>query len=243
MLWCNRVKGEFMRSVEFNRNYLIHPAGSCLASFGDTKVICTATVESGVPSFLEETGSGWLTAEYAMLPGSTGGRRKKRELLKRDGRSTEIQRLIGRSLRAAVDLEKLGAVSILIDCDVIQADGGTRTAAISGGWVALYDALRVLAKEQDVSGPEHYLKGRLAAVSVGIVEGRVVCDLDYAHDSQAEVDMNIVKLEDELVEVQGTGERGTFDRSQLNKLLDAADAGISEIFESQKRALRIYGDR
>ena len=228
-----------MRSVEFIRNYLMHPAGSCLASFGDTKVICTASIESGVPRFLEESGSGWITAEYAMLPGSTGGGRKRRELLKRDGRSTEIQRLIGRSLRAAVDLERLGPVSILIDCDVIQADGGTRTTAISGGWVALYDALTVLAAEQGVAGPEHYLRGQLAAVSVGIVDGQVVCDLDYANDSQAEVDMNVVKLNDRLVEVQGTGEKGTFGRDQLNELMDAADAGVAEIFAAQKRALGI----
>lgn len=228
-----------MRTVEFIRNYLMHPAGSCLASFGDTKVICTASVESGVPRFLEESGSGWLTAEYAMLPGSTGGGRKRRELLKRDGRSTEIQRLIGRSLRAAVDLERLGPVSILIDCDVIQADGGTRTTAISGGWVALYDALRVLAEQQGAAGPEHYLCGQLAAVSVGIVDGQVVCDLDYAHDSRAEVDMNVVKLDDRLVEVQGTGEKGTFGRDQLNELMDAADAGVADIFVAQKRALGI----
>ncbi len=228
-----------MRSVEFIREYLIHPAGSCLASFGDTKVICTATIEEGVPRFLEESGSGWITAEYAMLPGSTGGGRKRRELLKRDGRSTEIQRLIGRSLRAAVDLEKLGPVSLLIDCDVIQADGGTRTAAISGGWVALFDALRVLAKQQGVAGPEYYLRGQMAAVSVGIVNGEIVCDLDYANDSRAEVDMNVVKLDDRLVEVQGTGEKGTFGRQQLNELLDAADAGIAEIWTQQKRSLDI----
>jgi ribonuclease PH len=226
-----------MRSVEFIRNYLMHPAGSCLAAFGDTKVICTATIESGVPRFLEESGSGWITAEYAMLPGSTGGGRKRRELLKRDGRSTEIQRLIGRSLRAAVDLERLGPVSILIDCDVIQADGGTRTAAISGGWVALYDALKLLAGEQGSAGPGHYLRGQLAAVSVGIVDGQVVCDLDYANDSQAEVDMNVVKLGDRLVEVQGTGEKGTFGRDQLNELMDAADAGVADIFSAQKQAL------
>ncbi len=228
-----------MRSVEFIRNYLMHPAGSCLASFGDTKVICTATIEESVPRFLEESGSGWITAEYAMLPGSTGGGRKRRELLKRDGRSTEIQRLIGRSLRAAVDMEKLGPVSILIDCDVIQADGGTRTAAISGGWVALYDALRVLAEQQGVPGPEHYLRGQMAAVSVGIVDGQIVCDLDYWHDSRAEVDMNVVKLDDRLVEVQGTGEKGTFGREQLNRLLDAADDGIAEIWKQQKRSLGI----
>lgn len=228
-----------MRSVEFIREYLMHPAGSSLASFGDTKLICTATIEESVPRFLEDSGSGWITAEYAMLPGSTGGGRKRRELLKRDGRSTEIQRLIGRSLRAAVDLEKLGPVSLLIDCDVIQADGGTRTAAISGGWVALHDALRVLAARQGVPGPEYYLRGQLAAVSVGIVDGKVICDLDYANDSRAEVDMNVVKLNDRLVEVQGTGEKGTFGREQLNELLDAADTGIAEIFTAQKRALAI----
>ncbi|MHC5068150.1 MAG: ribonuclease PH, partial [Planctomycetota bacterium] len=157
-----------MRPVSFQRNYISHPAGSCLASFGETKVICTATIESSVPPFLRDSGKGWLTAEYAMLPGSTGGGRKRREVGKKDGRSTEIQRLIGRSLRAAVNLEALGETSIVIDCDVLQADGGTRTAAISGGYVALYDALRVLAERQGTSGPEHYLLGQLAAVSVGI---------------------------------------------------------------------------
>jgi len=226
-----------MRKISFQRNYLMHPAGSCLASFGETKVICTATIESSVPPFLRDTGQGWVTAEYAMLPGSTGGGRKRRELLKRDGRSTEIQRLIGRSLRAGTRLDLLGEVSILIDCDVIQADGGTRTAAISGGWVALYDALRVLAKEHAKSGPEVYLHGQIGAVSVGIVDGKVVCDMDYSHDSRAEVDMNVVKMDEELVEIQGTAEKGLFSRDQLFQMLDAADEGISAIFKAQRAAL------
>lgn len=226
-----------MRNVQFERNYLLHPAGSCLASFGDTRVICTAVIEKEVPPFLRDSGQGWLTAEYAMLPASVGGGRKRRDFLKRDGRSTEIQRLIGRSLRAALHLDRLGEVSIQIDCDVIQADGGTRTAAISGGWVALFDALRTLASEQGVEGPEHYLAGQVAAVSVGIVDGELICDLDYNHDSRAEVDMNVVKRDDSLVEVQGTGERGTFSRNDLDALLDAADVGIEEIFRIQREVL------
>ena len=226
-----------MRTYAFERDYISHPAGSCLAVFGETKVICTATIETSVPPFLRDTGKGWLTAEYAMLPGSTGGGRKRREVGKQDGRSTEIQRLIGRSLRAAVDLGKLGEVSIVVDCDVLQADGGTRTAAISGGWVALYDALRKLAADQGTSGPEHYLHGQLAAISVGIVDGAVVCDLDYANDSRAEVDMNVVMRDSDLVEVQGTGEQGVFDRGQLNQLLDAAEAGIAAVSAAQRSAL------
>ena len=228
-----------MRPVSFERPYIMHPAGSCLASFGDTKVICTASIEKKVPPFLRDSGKGWVTGEYAMLPGSTGGGRKRREQFKRDGRSIEIQRLIGRSLRAAVDMEKLGEVSILIDCDVLQADGGTRTAGISGGWVALYDALRVVAEQQGKPGPEYYLKGQLAAVSVGICKGEVVCDLDYAHDSTAEVDMNVIMLDGAFVEVQGTGEQGTFDRDALNSLLDSAAAGIEEIRVAQRKALGI----
>ena len=226
-----------MRNTEFITNYVKYPAGSCLASFGDTKVICTATIESTVPPFLAGKGSGWLTAEYSMLPGSTGGGRKRRDGVKRDGRGVEISRLIGRSLRAAVDLEALGEVSIIIDCDVLQADGGTRTAAISGGWVALYKALEKLAKEQARSGPEAYLLGQLAAVSAGIVKGEIICDLDYAHDSKAEVDMNVVMRDGNLVEVQGTGEKGVFDRKTLDLLLDAAEEGINQIMKSQLKAL------
>lgn len=226
-----------MRPVSFERNYVKHPAGSCLAVFGDTKVICTASVSSDLPPFLRNSGKGWITAEYSMLPGSTGGGRKRRDGIKKDGRGTEIQRLIGRCLRAAVDMEKLGEVAITIDCDVLQADGGTRTAAISGGWVALYDALRVVAKEQDKPGPEYYLLGQVTAVSVGIVNGEVICDLDYINDSSAEVDMNVVMRDDALVEVQGTGEQGVFSRDQLDALLSSAEAGIAEIQQVQLAAL------
>ncbi len=228
-----------MRTVNFERNYIIHPEGSCLASFGDTKVICTATISTDLPPFLRNTGKGWLTAEYAMLPGSTGGGRKRRDDGKKDGRSTEIQRLIGRALRSSVNLAALGEVAITIDCDVLQADGGTRTAAISGGWVALYDALRVLAQRQEKTGPEAYLLGQVAAVSVGMVKGQIVCDLDYAHDSIAEVDMNVVMRDNALVEVQGTGEEGVFSRAQLNALLDAAETGIASVQQSQRAALGI----
>jgi len=227
-----------MRNVTIERNFIKHPAGSCLVSFGDTKVICTASVEDKVPPFLRNSGKGWVTAEYAMLPGSTNTR-KRREINKKDGRSVEIQRLIGRSLRAAVDMEKLGEVSIVLDCDVLQADGGTRTAAITGAWVALYDALRVIAKQQGVASPDHYLLGQVGAVSVGVVDGEVVCDLDYAHDSRAEVDMNVVMLGNNFVEVQGTGEDGTFNRAQMDELLDAATQGIQKIFEAQRRVLEI----
>ena len=228
-----------MRSVTLERDIIMHPAGSCMVSFGKTRVICTATIENDVPSLLKESGKGWLTAEYGMLPGSTGGGRKRRDGIKKDGRSTEIQRLIGRSLRAALDLTKLGPVSILIDCDVFQADGGTRTASITGAWVALYDALTKLAKQQGQDGPEYYLEGQVAAVSVGIVGDRVVCDLDYDHDSRACVDMNVVKCGENLVEVQGTGEQGTFSREELNQLLDAADQGIEEIYKIQRESLGI----
>lgn len=228
-----------MREIKIERNIIKYPSGSCLVSFGDTKVICTASISRDLPPFLRDTGKGWVTAEYAMLPGSTGGGRKRRDGIKKDGRSTEIQRLIGRSLRAAVDLDRLGEVSIIIDCDVFQADGGTRTAAITGGWVALYDALRVLAEENLTGGPEYYLRGQVAAVSVGKVDGEIICDLDYAHDSRAEVDMNVVKRDDDLVEVQGTGEEGVFSRAELNSLLDAADEGIACIMQEQRRALGI----
>ena len=226
-----------MRNVRFQTDIMKNPAGSCLAVFGDTEVICTASVDDDVPSFLKGTGKGWLTAEYSMLPGSTPGGRKRREIGKRDGRSTEIQRLIGRSLRAAVDLDKLADMSIFVDCDVTQADGGTRTASISGGWVALYQALLVVSKEHKLPSPDELLLGQVGAVSVGIVDGEIICDLDYAHDSRAEVDMNIVKIGDRYVEVQGTGERGDFGRDELNQLLDAADEGLALVFEAQRKAI------
>ena len=226
-----------MRAVSFERGYIKHPAGSCLAVFGETKVICTASLATDVPPFVRGTGKGWVTAEYSMLPGSTGGGRKRRDGAHKDGRSTEIQRLVGRSLRAAVDMAALGEVSITIDCDVLQADGGTRTTAISGGWVALYDALRVLAQQQEKVGPEAYLLGQVAAVSVGIVKGQVICDLDYENDFAASVDMNVVMRDRSLVEVQGTGEEGVFSREELQLLLDAAESGIEEIQQVQRKVL------
>jgi len=228
-----------MRNVTFQRNFIKHPAGSCLVAFGDTKVLCTVSLEKDLPPFLRGGGKGgWLTAEYAMLPGSTNTR-KRRDGDKKDGRSVEIQRLIGRALRAAVDLSKIGEITLAIDCDVIQADGGTRTAAITGAWVALYDALRVLAKQQGKSGPEAYLYGQVAAVSVGVVDGKIICDLDYANDSRADVDMNVVMRDGAFVEVQGTGEKGVFDHVALNGLLAAAGAGITEIYAAQRAALGI----
>lgn len=226
-----------MRKIEIETKVIKYPAGSCIIAFGDTRVLCTASISTDVPPFLRNTGKGWITAEYAMLPGSTGGGRKRRDGVKQDGRSVEIQRLIGRSLRAAVNLEKLGEVSITIDCDVLQADGGTRTASITGGWVALYDALRELARMQETSGPEYYLLGQVAAVSVGKVDGQIICDLDYEHDSKAEVDMNVVMKDTQYVEVQGTGEQGDFSRAELNQLLDSAEKGIQEIFAAQRAAL------
>ncbi len=227
-----------LRPLSFQRSYVKHPAGSCLVSFGETRVLCTVSIEKEVPPFRRGSGGGWLTAEYAMLPGSTSPR-KRRDGAKQDGRSVEIQRLIGRSLRAAVDLDKLGEVTIAIDCDVLQADGGTRTASITGGWVALHDALTVLAKQQGKSGAAHYLLGQVAAISVGIVGGQVEVDLDYVKDSKADVDMNVVMRGSDFIEVQGTGEHGVFARSQLDALLNAADGALAQIQVAQRAALGI----
>ena len=226
-----------MRPLTFQRGYVAHPAGSCLVSCGNTRVLTTVCVEQGVPLHRKGKG-GWLSAEYAMLPGSTH-QRKKRDTSKPDGRGIEIQRLIGRSLRAAVDIDKLGEISLAIDCDVIQADGGTRTTSITGAWVALYDALYWLAKKQNKPGPEYYLLGQLAAVSVGIVDGKIAVDLDYQQDSRAEVDFNVVMRGGDFVEVQGTGEAGVFTREQLNALTDAASAEIAGIQAAQRKALGI----
>lgn len=227
-----------LRPLSFQRQYVKHPAGSCLVSFGETRVLCTVSIEKEVPPFRRGSGGGWLTAEYSMLPGSTSPR-KRRDGAKQDGRSVEIQRLIGRSLRAAVDLDKLGEVTIAIDCDVLQADGGTRTASITGGWVALYDALTVLANQQGKAGPSHYLLGQVAAISVGVVAGKVEVDLDYVKDSKADVDMNVVMRGSDFIEVQGTGEHGVFARSQLDELLDAADGALAQIQAAQRTALGI----
>ena len=229
-----------LRPLTFQRGWVKHPAGSCLVSCGDTRVLVTASVENTVPPHRKgapgRPGGGWLTAEYNMLPGSTVPR-KKRDNGKQDGRSIEIQRLIGRSLRAAVDLDKIGEVTIAIDCDVLQADGGTRTTAITGAWVALYDALWWLAKERNRKGPEDYLLGQVAAISVGIVDGKVETDLDYAKDVKAEVDMNVVCRGTDFIEVQGTGEHGVFNRTQLDQLLGAASEALVEIQKAQRNAL------
>jgi ribonuclease PH len=228
---------EQMRDISITRNYTRHAEGSVLVCFGDTKVICTASVEKGVPSFMRGEGRGWVTAEYGMLPRSTGtrmGREASRG--KQGGRTVEIQRLIGRSLRAALDLSMLGENTITVDCDVIQADGGTRTAAITGACVALVDAINFLQREKQL---KHYpLLQLVASVSVGIYQGVPVLDLDYAEDSAAMTDMNVIMGESgKFIEVQGTAEQLAFDRSELDSMLDLAGAGIQQLIASQKAAL------
>jgi ribonuclease PH len=219
-----------IRPVTIERGFVRTCPGSALYHSGATTVLVTAHVSDKVPPFLEGKGVGWLTAEYAMLPGSTPTRKER----KPDGRSTEIQRLIGRSLRAVIDTKALGPWTIHIDADVIEADGGTRTAAITGAFVAVADAL----KSRFGEASKQILTDSIAAVSAGIVKGEPVVDLDYIEDSRAEVDMNVVRLgSGGLVEVQGTGENGTFSRSQLNTLLDLAEAGIDELKRLQKVAL------
>lgn len=230
-------KNDDLREVRITRNYTKHAEGSVLIEFGDTKVICTASVETKVPSFLRGQGQGWITAEYGMLPRSTGSRMNREAARgKQGGRTVEIQRLIGRSLRAAVDLEALGENTIKIDCDVIQADGGTRTASITGACVALADAINYLKAEGKVSGEP--LKRMIAAISVGIYEGEAVLDLDYPEDSNAETDMNMVMADDGgMIEIQGTAEGEPFTEAQFAAMLVLAKKGISEINELQKAAL------
>lgn len=220
-----------LRPIEFVRNFTKHAAGSVLVKWGDTWVLCTASVENKVPPFLKDSGRGWVTAEYSMLPSSTGGGRKDRDIkkLKQDARSTEIQRLIGRSLRAALDLSKLGERQITIDCDVLQADGGTRCASITGGMVALNDAIKKLLKEGFLA--ENPIVHQVAAVSVGICAGKPTLDLDYAHDSTAEVDLNVVMTDDgRYVELQGTAEHNPFTEEDLNSLRSLARQGLKQIF-------------
>ena len=221
-----------LRPVELVRDFLKYPEGSVLISAGETKVICTATVEEGVPGWLNNQDQGWVTAEYAMLPRATEDRTHRNRM---SGRGAEIQRLIGRSLRTAVDMKQLGENTIRIDCDVIQADGGTRTAAITGAYVALCDALQYMIDMDMIQ--EAPLLGHVAAVSVGVVKGELLLDLCYVEDAQADVDMNIVMRNEEFVEVQGTGEGATFVRGDLDKLLDLAANGIQELIEIQKKAL------
>jgi len=221
-----------LRPVEFVRGYLKHPEGSVLVSTGETKVICTASVEEGVPGWLNGSGRGWVTAEYGMLPRSTNERMGRYKV---SGRTQEIQRLIGRSLRAAVDMKNLGENTIKIDCDVIQADGGTRTASITGAFVALYDALDFMIDMDMIQ--ERSLLGNIAAVSVGLIKDEILLDLNYFEDSNADVDMNIVMLGDEFVEIQGTAEGATFKRGVLEDMLDIASKGISRLIECQNSSL------
>ncbi|KMN50328.1 ribonuclease PH [Chromobacterium violaceum] len=228
-----------MRVVRLTRSYTKHAEGSVLVEFGDTKVICTASVEETVPSFLKGKGQGWVTAEYGMLPRSTGSRMRRESAAgKQSGRTQEIQRLIGRSLRAVTDLAKLGERQIVIDCDVIQADGGTRTASITGAYVALADAIRGLIDAGKLSATP--LRDQVAAVSVGVYKGQPVLDLDYLEDSDCETDMNVVMTgSGRFVEVQGTAEGEPFSEEEMAAMLGLARKGIAELLAHQRQALSV----
>ena len=227
----NGRKNDEMREVKITRNYIMHPEGSVLIEFGNTKVICNATVEERIPPFLRGTGSGWITAEYSMLPRATNNR-VQREAAKGKimGRTMEIQRLIGRALRAAVDLEKLGERQILVDCDVIQADGGTRTASITGAYLAVELAIEKLIDEGKLT--DIPIKSKVAAISVGKVNGQVLLDLEYEEDSKAEVDMNVVMNDKgEFIELQGTGEEATFTQNELLKFIEVSKNAFDVLFK------------
>ncbi len=226
-----------LRAVEIIRHYTKHAEGSVLVKFGDTHVLCTASVDEKVPPFLKGKGQGWVTAEYGMLPRSTGSRMDREAARgKQSGRTQEIQRLIGRSLRAIIDLEKLGERSIQIDCDVIQADGGTRTASITGAYVALQDAIATLLKSGKIT--ENPLKQAVAAISVGVYKGAPVLDLDYIEDSDCDTDMNVVMTADGgFVEIQGTAEGEPFSREAMNAMLDLAASGIADLLKKQQAAI------
>ncbi|HEX7013184.1 MAG TPA: ribonuclease PH [Steroidobacteraceae bacterium] len=226
-----------LRPIRLTRHFTRHAEGSVLVEFGDTRVLCTASVEDGVPQFLRNTGQGWVTAEYGMLPRATHTRsRREAAVGKQGGRTLEIQRLIGRALRAVIDLKALGERTITIDCDVLQADGGTRTASITGGYVALVDAIDTLVRRGDLR--ESPIHGQVAAVSVGIWSGQPVLDLDYAEDSEAETDMNVVMNNGGgFVEVQGTAEGHALRRHELDELLNLAAGGIQQLLARQLEAL------
>jgi len=226
-----------LRKIQITRGFTSHAEGSVLVEFGETKVICTASVEGNVPRFLKGSGKGWVTAEYGMLPRSTGSRMDREAARgKQSGRTQEIQRLIGRSLRAAVNLEKLGENTIKIDCDVIQADGGTRTASITGACVALVDAVNYMLEKKMLK--ENPMQQMIASVSVGVYRGMPVLDLDYIEDSSAETDMNVVMTESGgFIEIQGTGEDGDFSLEDLNQMIDLARHGIDNLFDVQKASL------
>jgi len=224
-----------MRTVRFTRNYTKHAEGSVLVEFGDTKVICTASIDDQVPRWMKNSRKGWLTAEYGMLPRSTNDRMGREAARgKQGGRTMEIQRLIGRALRAAIDLEKLGERMITLDCDVIQADGGTRTASISGAFVALSDAVAHLLQSKALN--ENPIIHNVASISVGVYQGTPIVDLDYAEDSNAETDMNVVMTEaGGFIEVQGTAEGAPYTREQMEQMLALAEKGINEIIAEQRR--------
>ena len=226
-----------LRPISFARRFTRHAAGSVLVEFGGTRVLCTASVHEQVPRWMKGKGQGWITAEYGMLPGSTHTRSDREAARgKQSGRTQEIQRLIGRSLRAAVDLKKLGERQIMIDCDVLQADGGTRTASITGGMVALVDAINGLQRDRLLS--EDPLINFVAAISVGIYQGQPILDLDYHEDSSADSDLNLVMAEGaQLIEIQGTAEEAPFSRTELNALLDLGEIGIAQLIDAQKAAI------
>ncbi len=233
----NRLPDQ-LRPVSFERGYTRHAPGSVLVSCGGTRVLCTVSIEDRVPGWMKGQGRGWLTAEYGMLPGATHTRSSREAARgKQSGRTQEIQRLIGRSLRAVVDLEQLGERTVAIDCDVLQADGGTRCASITGAWVALADAFGKLQAGGEITGQP--LREAVAAVSVGWHSGEVLLDLDYPEDSTCGTDLNVVMTgSGGLVEVQGTAERGAFNRSELDRMLDAAQRGITQLMQLQKEALQ-----
>ena len=228
-----------MRDVKVTRNFTMHAEGSVLIEFGNTKVLCNASVTRGVPRWLRGSGSGWVTAEYGMLPRATNSRTDREASRgKQSGRTLEIQRLIGRSLRAAIDLDKLGENTITIDCDVLQADGGTRTASITGSYIALIDAINELKKDKNGALKGNPIKNQVAAISVGIYKGQAVLDLDYAEDSSAETDMNVVMTNTGgFVEVQGTAEGAPYTQDELNSMLALAKKGIEELTAIQKASL------
>ena len=225
-----------LRTVRVTRRYLKHAMGSCIFELGDTRVLCAASVEEGVSSWRRGSGLGWLTAEYSMLPASTHTRSRRETMTGPKGRTHEIQRLIGRSLRTVVDMGALGEVTVNVDCDVIQADGGTRCAAITGAWIAVYDALHVWKDAGKISTIP--LMGQVAATSVGLVDGELMLDLAYSEDSKAEVDMNVV-MDDKgrFIEVQGTGEQTPFDRGRLDAMLDLASDGVGRLLDVQRAVI------
>ncbi|MFT7677113.1 MAG: ribonuclease PH [Planctomycetota bacterium] len=227
---------EDTRSISFERGFTKHAAGSVLAVFGDTRVLCTACISDGVPRFLKGKNQGWLTAEYSMLPSSTHDRKQRDKAGRVDGRSVEIQRLIGRALRGVVDMKKMPEKTIWLDCDVLQADGGTRTAAISGAYVALHDAFTQMDEKRQLR--EWPITEQLGAISVGVVDGAPVTDLDYIEDSKADTDMNLVMTgTGKFIEVQGSAEGAPFERSELDRLLDLGEAGIRHVFDLQNAIL------